>query len=97
MPLANKIYCQNLDDYNEIKDLLNLPAKKINLLPGSGVNPERFHPSLKITDPARVFTFVFIGRMLRDKGLEELVRALKIVNEKNYNLQPCVMRHCRST
>lgn len=83
MPLANKIYCQNLEDYNEIKDLLNLPAKKINLLPGSGVNPERFHPSLKITDPARVFTFVFIGRMLRDKGLEELVRALKIVNKKN--------------
>jgi glycosyltransferase involved in cell wall biosynthesis len=82
MPLANKIYCQNIDDYNEIKNLLNVSAEKINLLPGSGVNPERFHPSLKIADPTKIFTFVFIGRMLRDKGLEELVRAVKLVNEE---------------
>ncbi|MDA9370995.1 glycosyltransferase family 4 protein [Gammaproteobacteria bacterium] len=82
MPLADKIYCQNIEDYNAIKDLLNLSAQKISLLPGSGVNPARFHPSLKVAEPKRIFTFVFIGRMLRDKGLEELVRAVKLVNSE---------------
>lgn len=51
------------------------------LLPGSGVNlhQHRFEPYPEEAAPLR---FVFIGRMMKAKGIDELIQAAKIIKEK---------------
>ncbi len=48
--------------------------EKTRLIPGSGVNLEKFRPLPKINDDG-VVRFLFIGRMMRDKGIEEYLAA----------------------
>ena len=79
--LAFKIFCQNQDDFNFLLEKKLVPRKKLFLLPGSGVDLERFHPSLRQSYQAnQQFTFLYVGRMLADKGLYELVSAISSIN-----------------
>lgn len=55
-----------------------------------GIDLEHFNPQLpEVLSAAKkiktqgVFTFVFVGRLVRDKGINELVRAFSILNEGN--------------
>jgi len=48
--------------------------EKTRLIPGSGVNLEKFRPLPKINDDG-VVRFLFIGRIMRDKGIEEYLAA----------------------
>jgi len=55
------------------------------LLPGSGVDLEYFKPVAAPPEPAaaqRPFVFLFIGRLLGNKGLMELVQAVKLLGEQ---------------
>jgi glycosyltransferase involved in cell wall biosynthesis len=54
-------------------------------LPGSGVDLERFHPSLRKSRSATVFVFLFAARLLRDKGVEEYVQAAERLKRENPN------------
>lgn len=83
-PLAKTVFCQNPDDQNFIiEKKIAIPAK-VKLLAGSGINLKKIHPSLKRDLPIdRVFRFLFAGRLLGDKGLNELIEALKHVNKDN--------------
>ena len=78
-PLAQHVFCQNEEDHRLLVDKRLVPANRLELLPGSGVNLERFHP-----DKHRVhegpFLFLYAGRMLADKGLYELVAAMRQIN-----------------
>ncbi len=79
---AFKIFCQNEDDFNLLlKDKL-VPKNKLFLLPGSGVDLKKFHPDLRNTSGNQYFTFLYVGRMLADKGLHELVSAILSINSK---------------
>jgi len=53
-------------------------------VPGSGVNLKHFHPDFckKIKKASKNFVFLFVGRLLKEKGIEELVEAVKIVKSK---------------
>ncbi|MEZ2894020.1 glycosyltransferase family 4 protein [Providencia rettgeri] len=84
-PFAYKVFCQNPDDYNFLIEKNLVDSKKLTLLPGSGVNINKFHPSLKIRKvPQKNFRFLFIGRMLGDKGVRELVSAAEKLNNIGY-------------
>ena len=55
----------------------------------SGVNTKKFYPSQKIRDKIRVdlksgesIVFLFVGRLKRDKGVFELIKAFNRVREK---------------
>jgi glycosyltransferase involved in cell wall biosynthesis len=73
-PLAYRIFCQNAEDFALLTENRLVPADKLQRLPGSGVDLERFRP-LERNRPERPFRFLFLGRMLADKGLRELVQA----------------------
>lgn len=79
---AFKIFCQNQDDFNLLLEEKLVPANKLFLLPGSGVDLERFHPDLRDIAKNQYFTFLYVGRMLADKGLHELVSAITSINSK---------------
>jgi len=73
-PLAYKVFCQNQEDYQLLATRKLVPASRLALLPGSGVDLVRFQPQLRQYQ-AREFRFLYAGRMLADKGLHELIEA----------------------
>ncbi len=78
-PLAYRVYCQNEEDYQLLIDERLIPQQKLFLLPGSGVDTIRFNPNL-VSETGSVFRFLFVGRLIGDKGLYELMEAIKKIN-----------------
>ena len=70
---------QNRDDLQEFISSGLVDPNKCIIVNGSGVNLDRF-PYTKNSSKS---TFLFVGRLLRDKGIYEFVEAAKIVKE-NY-------------
>lgn len=78
---AHLIFCQNDEDYELLVNKNLVPKNKLYKLPGSGVDIKRFNPTLKEHHPKnKIFTFLYVGRMLEDKGLLELVEAVSKMN-----------------
>lgn len=73
-PLAWRVFCQNVEDYKLLTSNKLVAARKLVLLPGSGVDLNRFRPVLESAREDR-FRFLYLGRMLADKGLFELIEA----------------------
>ena len=82
---ADKVFFQNTEDYQEfLKN--NLVKEGIcEIIPGSGVNTELFIP--KKNEERMLFRFIFIGRLLFDKGILEYIKALRILKKKYSNFE----------
>ena len=79
MPLAFRVFCQNEEDYQLLIENKLVPEGRLAKLPGSGVDLERFHPD-KVVPHQGHFRFLFAGRLLADKGLYELIDAVRLIN-----------------
>jgi glycosyltransferase involved in cell wall biosynthesis len=79
---TKKVFFQNYDDMNlflERKFVKNSVAERI---PGSGIDYNKFKPIiLKEKDPD-TFIFLFIGRLIKDKGIFEYIRAARCIRKK---------------
>ena len=76
---SQTVFFQNYDDLNIFKanNLLNgITTKKIN---GSGVNLKKFSTSKIEKDK---LSFIFVGRLLKDKGIYEYIDAARIIKKK---------------
>ena len=83
---ASKVFFQNSDDM-KLFIKYNLVQKDIcGLVPGSGVDTEKFKPIRKEQDN-NVFKFLLIARMLWDKGIGEYIEAAKIIKQKYKNVE----------
>lgn len=69
-----RMIVQNNDDRNELAAIAAVPADRIQLIRGSGVDIERFSPSPL---PLGIPLIVLPGRMLREKGVYEFVDAAR--------------------
>jgi glycosyltransferase involved in cell wall biosynthesis len=78
-PFAYRVFCQNEEDFAQLVDSKLVARHSIELLPGSGVDLERFNPALR-TPHTGPFRFLYAGRMLADKGLFELIAAVNAIN-----------------
>lgn len=54
---------------------------KTRLIPGSGVNLER-HSAEPYPDDADGIRFLFVGRLMKDKGIGELLQAMRAIHEE---------------
>jgi len=70
-----RVIVQNVDDAAEISRL-GVPESRIALIPGSGVDVRRFAPA---PEPAGPVVATLVARMLRDKGVVELVEAARLL------------------
>ncbi|MFB5282761.1 glycosyltransferase family 4 protein [Peribacillus sp. Hz7] len=59
---------------------------KTRLIPGSGVNLEQ-HNFEEYLEEDKKINFLFIGRIMKAKGIEELIQAAKVVKEDYPNVQ----------
>jgi glycosyltransferase involved in cell wall biosynthesis len=74
-----KLILQNNDDIELILNRKLIEPKKIVLIKGSGVNTNKYRPTSKKEGQIKI---ALIGRMLRDKGVEEYIEAAKIIVNK---------------
>lgn len=83
---AQRIFFQNQDDYRLFIDHGLVRKAQTDILPGSGVDIQRFvpeeFPPIKTDEP---FIFLFVGRLLKAKGVEDLIAAAPLVREKHPN------------
>lgn len=77
---ATKVFFQNNDDLNMFVDEKLVEKYKCDVLPGSGVDIEKFKPIEKEEDG--IFRFLIVSRMLWAKGIGEYIEAAKIIKEK---------------
>ena len=84
-----KIIFQNTDDKELfIKKKISYENNSI-LIPGSGININNF---LKYQYPKnKIFTFLYNGRLIKDKGIKEYIEAAKIVKKKYKKIKFVIM------
>lgn len=70
------VVVQNDDDRQVLQGLLG--SASVRLIPGAGVDVDFYRP---LSDPTGPFKIGFVGRLLRDKGVEDLVAALRMLRE----------------
>ncbi|MGR8929079.1 MAG: glycosyltransferase family 4 protein [Gammaproteobacteria bacterium] len=70
---------QNREDFDLMRNGLNIRTDKLKLIKGSGVDTERFSPSC-IEDEK--VSFGLVARMLWNKGIGEYVEAVKLLKQK---------------
>ncbi|MEM6967152.1 MAG: glycosyltransferase family 4 protein [Bacteroidota bacterium] len=75
-----KIIFHNQDDQSLFQKLNLVSTAKSQVIKGSGVNTNFFRP-LKSDGPHNKFIFLFVGRLLYDKGIVEFIQAAKQVRQ----------------
>lgn len=70
---------QNPDDYDNIKSMKYVPDNHLYLIKGSGVDLEDF--SFTPQPENSILKILFPARILRDKGIMELIEAARIMRE----------------
>ena len=82
---ADCIFFQNEENMDFFRNHRMMPKKsRICLLPGSGVNLET-HPVLPYT-PGDTVHFLFVARLLKEKGIDLYLAAAKRIAEKHRNV-----------
>lgn len=74
---SHTVFFQNSDDRNLFVEKGIVTARQAKLVPGSGVDLDRFRPASD--EPGGLPTFLFIGRLLRDKGVREYAEAARLL------------------
>lgn len=78
------IFFQNEDDKAIFLNKGFVKENIVKMIPGSGVDTTYFSPQ---SDETRnYFAFLFIGRLIRDKGILEFINSAKIVKQKYPNV-----------
>lgn len=80
------VFFQNEGNHNYFitNNLVN--ADKTRIIPGSGVNIEKFVQADKTKDYG-ITKFLFIGRMMKDKGIDEYLEAAQNITNKYDNVE----------
>jgi glycosyltransferase involved in cell wall biosynthesis len=73
--IPKKVFFQNPDDLKLFLDKKLVPAHTVDLLPGSGIDLQKFKPVTFTRN--KQFTFLLISRLITDKGILEYIEAVK--------------------
>ncbi len=75
-----KIFFQNSEDQDLFVTHKLVKAEKTEVLPGSGVDLQRFQPQPRPEGGPLIF--LFLGRLLREKGITDYVEAARILRQE---------------
>ena len=77
---ADKVFFQNRDDFELFINEGLVSSSKSDILPGSGVDTNRFRPQEK--EKQSSIKFLLVSRMIWEKGIGEFVEAARIIKRK---------------
>lgn len=77
----------NTDDYNLFLQKNLVPTNIAKVIKGSGVDTTLFSPTNNYSPTNKKFVFLFIGRLLYDKGIIEYAQAAQQLNEQFKNIE----------
>lgn len=80
------IFFQNEANYNYFIENKIAKKDKSKIVPGSGVNLEKFKPMEKTKEDG-IVRFLFIGRIMKEKGIEEYLKAAEYITNKYSNVE----------
>mgnify|MGYP001545629002 CR=1 FL=1 len=83
---TKKVFFQNFDDMNLFLEKKFVSKNIAERIPGSGVDFQKFAPINFEKKSNGNFIFLFIGRLIKDKGIFEFVEAAKIIRKKYPNV-----------
>lgn len=82
---AVEVWFLNPFDQQLFIDNKILPTHQTFVLPSEGVNTTHYNTTLPL--PTQPFTFVYIGRLLKEKGIEELIKATQTLQTSDIHFQ----------
>ena len=88
--IPRTVFYQNSEDRKHFIESNLVKKEKTDLIPGSGIDTEKFKPFNVKLQKNNALRFLFIGRLLRDKGIVEYVGASKIISHHN-NVHCCIL------
>lgn len=84
---SKNVFIQNIDDRKLLVDAHLLNEEQIIMINGSGVNLDKF----TIAPLPEKITFLYIGRLIRDKGIGEYLSACKQIKEEYGSAVRCLL------
>lgn len=81
LPQLDQLIFLNPDDLNDLLKQHSIKVKKVKVLGGIGLNLKEY-PFQPVENDMLPIKFIFIGRLLKEKGIHEFVQAAKLVKEK---------------
>ena len=79
---ADKVLFQNRDDEQTFIENHLVDKNKTQIIPGSGIDTERFSSDFCLEKKDDIIRFLMIGRLLKDKGIYEYAEAAKNIRQK---------------
>ncbi|HIP50845.1 MAG TPA: glycosyltransferase family 1 protein [Campylobacterales bacterium] len=86
---ADRVFFQNRDDFDFFTNKGIVSANKCDVLPGSGVDTNRFKPQYK--EESEKVRFLLIARMIWEKGIAEYVKAAREIKKTHPNAEFCLL------
>ena len=86
LPKLDKLILLNTDDRKDLLDNYSINVKNVEILGGIGLNLKTYAYS-NISSTKNCIKFIFVGRLLKEKGIHDFVNAAIIVKELYPNTQ----------
>ncbi|UBX52504.1 glycosyltransferase family 4 protein [Acinetobacter pseudolwoffii] len=84
LPKLDKLIFLNPDDPKDLIETHKINVKKYEILGGIGLNLKDY-PYMPLSSEKKNINFLFIGRLLKEKGIYEFIVAAKLVKQKYPN------------
>ncbi len=87
---ATFVFFQNESNYSFFVSNNMVNKHKTKIIPGSGVNIDKFRPVDKKNKDEKM-RFLYIGRIMKEKGIEEYLQVAESLIKKYSNLEFCIV------
>ena len=81
LPITDSLIFLNPDDPKDLLSLNNIKVKDFHILGAIGLNLNEY-PRMPLPSNVKNRSFIFIGRLLKEKGIYEYIKAAKIVKQR---------------
>lgn len=78
---SERVFFHNSHDLEQFLSNRLVRLGQAQLIPGSGIDLQHFRPQAR-QDDGQTFRFLFVGRLLRDKGLVEYAQAARLLRSQ---------------
>lgn len=85
LKVPETVFFQNTDDFQHLVEKGYVKKSQAILIPGSGIETERFLPVHR--ERTGKFVFLFIGRLVKIKGIEELIVAARNILKDDHSCE----------